>query len=177
MSAVQFDAQQQVGSLYRDHHGWLQGWLGRKLGNAFDAADLAQDTFLRILSAWQKAESADAPVDLDLRQPRAYLTTVAARLLVNHYRRLSLERAYLEALAILPDAQAPSTEDRLIILETLHQIDAMLGRLTAKVRTAFLLSQLEGLSYADIADRLQVHVRTVKRYMAEAYEECILLMA
>ncbi|MDD3484875.1 sigma factor, partial [Azovibrio restrictus] len=33
--------------LYRDHHGWLQGWLRRRLGNAHEAADLAQDTFLR----------------------------------------------------------------------------------------------------------------------------------
>ncbi|MES2531993.1 MAG: RNA polymerase subunit sigma, partial [Pseudomonadota bacterium] len=31
-------------TLYRDHHGWLQGGLRKKLGNAFDAADLAQDT-------------------------------------------------------------------------------------------------------------------------------------
>lgn len=35
--------------LYSDHHGWLQDWLRRRLGNAFDAADLAHDTFLRVL--------------------------------------------------------------------------------------------------------------------------------
>ncbi|MDE1182175.1 sigma-70 family RNA polymerase sigma factor [Paraburkholderia sp.] len=169
MSAVQLDVQHEVHALYRDHHGWLQSWLRKKLGNAFDAADLAQDTFLRILTAW------DTPADVDLREPRAYLTTVAGRVLLNHYRRLSLERAYLDALAVLPEACVPSTEDRLVILETLHEIDAMLDRLPPKTRMAFLLSQLEGLTYAEIAGRLQVHVRTVKRYMADAYEECILL--
>ncbi|WP_144146037.1 sigma-70 family RNA polymerase sigma factor [Paraburkholderia sp. BCC1884] len=193
MSAVTLDAQQGVRALYRDHHGWLQAWLHKKLGNAFDAADLAHDTFLRILSARDNfgAQDSDLAQDrapdlvqdrapdlqggLDLREPRAYLTTVAKRVLLNHYRRLSLERAYLDALAVLPESLAPSPEDRLVILETLHEIDAMLDRLSPKARMTFLLAQLEGLTYAEIAGRLQVNIRTVKRYMAAAYEECILL--
>jgi RNA polymerase sigma factor (sigma-70 family) len=170
MSVVQLDAQPELGALYRDHHGWLQTWLRRKLGNAFDAADLTHDTFMRVLVAW------DRRGELDLREPRAYLTTVAGRVLLNHYRRLSLERAFLETLELLPEAQIPSTEDRAIILETLHEIDAMLDRLDPKVRTAFLLAQLEGLTYAEVAAQLGVHVRTIKRYMATAFEECILLM-
>lgn len=173
MSSVPLDAQQGVRALYRDHHGWLQSWLHRKLGNAFDAADLAHDTFLRILCARDKQNALDP--DLDLREPRAYLTTVAGRLVLNHYRRLSLERAYLDALATLPESLVPSPEDQAVILETLHEIDAMLDRLSAKARTTFLLAQLEGLTYAEIAERLQVNIRTVKRYMAAAYEECILL--
>jgi RNA polymerase sigma-70 factor (ECF subfamily) len=39
-----------IAILYRQHHGWLRGWLQRKVGNAFDAADLAQATFLRVLA-------------------------------------------------------------------------------------------------------------------------------
>ena len=175
MSSVPLDAQQGVRALYRDHHGWLKSWLHRKLGNAFDAADLAHDTFLRILSARDKQGSLDLVPDLDLREPRAYLTTVAGRLVLNHYRRLSLERAYLDALATLPESLVPSPEDQAVILETLHEIDAMLDRLSAKARMTFLFAQLEGLTYAEIAERLQVNIRTVKRYMAAAYEECILL--
>lgn len=161
--------QQQVHMLYSNHHGWLFGWLRKKLGCAHNAADIAQDTFLRILTAQDKRSV------LDLREPRAYLTTVAGRVLLNHYRRLSLERAYLEALALIPDMYAPSPEDRLIILETLHEIDAMLDALPCKARTAFLLAQFEGLNYAEIGERLDVSVRTVKRYMAQAFEECIVL--
>jgi RNA polymerase sigma-70 factor (ECF subfamily) len=39
--------------------------------------------------------------------PRAYLTTIAQRLLSNHLRRRQIERAYLEALGALPDPVAP----------------------------------------------------------------------
>ncbi|MFM9926442.1 sigma-70 family RNA polymerase sigma factor [Variovorax sp. H27-G14] len=164
-----------VHTLYSDHHGWLQGWLRKKLGNAFDAADLAQDTFVRILSA--PDDTPEKQGHWQLQEPRAYLTVVAKRLLANLYRRRSLEQAYLDALGAWPEPQAPSPEQQAIILETLQEIDTMLDGLCAPVRQAFLMAQLEGLGYAEIALKLSVSERTVKRYMAEAMARCILLMA
>ena len=161
-------------ALYSDHHGWLQGWLRKKLGNAFDAADLAQDTFLRILAA--PDHTPERQDGWQLREPRAYLTVVAKRLLANLYRRRSLEQAYLDALGALPEPQAPSPEQQAIVLETLQEIDAMLDGLSPPVRQAFLMAQLEGLGYAEIALKLAVSERTVKRYMAEAMARCILLV-
>jgi len=162
--------QQQAHALYSDHHGWLFGWLRGKLGNSFDAADIAHDTFTRVLVG-MRAET--IPM---LREPRAYLTTVAKRLVINHGQRQSLERAYLASIALLPEAVAPSVEERAILLETLHELDALLDELPARARTAFLLSQLEGLNYEDIAVRLQVSVRTVTRYMAQGFTQCLRLM-
>ncbi len=158
----------QLGSLYLAHHGWLQGWLRRRLGCRDQAADLAQDTFLRLLTG-------RLPPLLD--EPRAYLTKVAHGVLCNHYRRLSLERAWAEALASLPEAWAPSPEERQLALATLHALDAMLDRLPERVRSAFLMSQLEGMSYADIAAALGVAERSIKRYMAQAFEACLLFEA
>ena len=54
---------------------------------------------------------------------------MARRLLIDHYRRQSLEQAGWLTLAQLPAPAAPSAEERLLILETLHQIDAMLDGL------------------------------------------------
>ena len=166
--AAQSGLQQQVRSLYSDHHGWLHGWLRHKLGCAHQAADLAHDTFVRALSV---------PRLDDLREPRAWLTNVAHGLMVNHLRRQALERAYLEALAVRSVAWAPSPEERAVILETLYEIDAMLDGLTPRARKAFLLSQLEGLSYADIADRLGVSVSMVKKYMLQAMTHCMAIKA
>ena len=166
MQAADFAAQQQVQTLYSEHHGWLFGWLRKKLGNPSDAADLAQDTFMRLLAA-------HAPAALE--QPRAYLTTVAKGILVNWYQRQALERAYLDALAVLPEALVPSAEERYLILETLHQVDAMLDALAAPVKRAFLLSQIEGLTYEAIAARLDVSLITVKRYMKQAFLACLML--
>lgn len=157
------------GSLYREHRSWLEGWLRRRLGNAWDAADLTQDTFVRVLAAHQQRTLPP------LAEPRAYLLTIGRRLLINHHKRRSLEQAYLDALACLPEAEVPSPEQRWLVLETLHALDELLDGLPLAVRRAFLWSQLEGLDYARIAERLAVSERTVKRYMARAYEHCLLV--
>lgn len=154
-------------ALYSDHHSWLQRWLSAKLVNACDAADLAQDTFTRILGR----------ADLGgLHEPRAFLTTVAKGVLVNWYQRQALERAYLDALAALPEPTAISPEQRMLILETLHQIDAMLDALPPKVKQAFLMAQLDGMAYADIAAQLGMSLITIKRYMKQAFLQCLLTM-
>ena len=153
--------------LYRDHRGWLETWLSKRLGNGCDAADLSQDTFLRVLASSQRIA--------ELQEPRAYLLTVGKRLLSNFYQRRSLEQAYLAALALMPEDCAPSPEQRWLLLETLQALDELLDGLPRAVRRAFLWSQLEGLTYAQIAERLQVSERTIKRYMAQAYEHCLLV--
>jgi RNA polymerase sigma factor (sigma-70 family) len=159
--------QRNVETLYGDHHGWLVGWLRRKLGNAGDAADLAQDTFLRVLGRPREATEA--------REPRAWLTTIAHGLVVDHVRRRTLERACLEAIASLPEPQAPSPETQLLLVEALVRIDTMLDGLAPKARSAFLLSRLDGLSYPEIAQRLGVSLSSVEKYMAGAIRHCLLL--
>ncbi|MGJ7552851.1 sigma-70 family RNA polymerase sigma factor [Variovorax sp. RB3P1] len=155
-----------IDAIYREHHGWLLGWFRRRLGGASCAADLAHDTFVRLMV------SRDAQV---LNEPRAFLRTLAHGVVVNHWRRQDIERAWLEAVAVLPEPLAPSPEERLLALETLCRIDAMLDMLNPKARTAFLLAQLDGLGYAEIAAQLKVSQRMVKKYMAQAMLQCLLL--
>ncbi|MCB5185753.1 sigma-70 family RNA polymerase sigma factor [Methylobacillus gramineus] len=157
-----------LGDLYQAHHSWLVSLLRRKLSCTNQADDLAHDTFTRILASHSELAG--------IKEPRAFLTTVAKRLLANHYQRQTLEQAYLQALAIMPEPQAISPEQRLLILQTLHEVDEMLDGLPAKARSAFLLSQLDGLTYDEIAIQLEISSRTVKRYMALAFEQCLLAM-
>nr|WP_041296595.1 sigma-70 family RNA polymerase sigma factor [Janthinobacterium sp. Marseille] len=163
MSAADSVQQQQVHLLYTEHHGWLHAWLRKRLGNSFDAADLAHDTFLRVLTK-------DVP--LAIREPRALLTTIAQGMVANLYRRRQIEQAYLDALAVLPESHAISPEARAIMLETLVEIDRLLDGLAPLVRKVFLLSQLDGLGQAEIAERLAISIPTVKRYIAKAVAQC-----
>ena len=153
-----------VQRLYRDHHGWLLGWLRGRLGCSHQAADLAQDTFLRILG---RGEQAVQP-----REPRAYLSTLAKGLVIDFHRRRVLEQAWLEMLASVPQARQPSAEHRAVLLESLTAIDTMLDGLRPVVREAFLLSQLEGLGYQVIAERLGITVRSVNNHMSTALDHC-----
>lgn len=154
---------QDLHALYRDHHGWLQGWLRKRLGDRERAADIAQDTFLRLLV------SRRLPA---LGEGRRYLAQIARNLVIDQWRRQRIEQAYLDSFAALPEPELPSLETRAMIIETLLQIDAMLDAMPAKVREAFLLSQFEGLTYPQIAERLQVSVSSVQKYMQRAITAC-----
>ncbi|MFT3664909.1 sigma-70 family RNA polymerase sigma factor [Piscinibacter sp.] len=154
-----------LGTLYADHHGWLRGLLNKKLGCRHKAEDLAQDTFVKLLSS----ELAAA-----IREPRALLTTVANALVVSHWRRQDLERAYLDALQATPPAWARSPEDKALALEALAQVDARLRGLPPNACRAFLMARLEGLSYPEIAAELGVSERMVKKYMAQVMHRLLL---
>jgi len=155
-----------VHTLYSDHHSWLNTWLRSKLGNAADAADLAQDTFVRLLQRHEQ---------LQLNAPRAFLRTIARGLVIDHWRREELHRAYLQALAHVPEGQVPSAEARELLLELLERIARMLDGLKPKVRRAFLLAQCEGLSHKAIAEQMGISLRSVERHVADALYHCYLL--
>ncbi|MEJ2800835.1 sigma-70 family RNA polymerase sigma factor [Comamonadaceae bacterium PP-2] len=157
-----------VEGLYRCHHHGLLAWLHRKLGNASQAADLAHETFVRVLTRGPAAHASLA----ELREPGAYLRTIAKGLIVDWSRRQVLEQAYLDALAIRREVYAPSPEEKALILEALELIGRLIDTFKPNMRTAFLLSQIEGVSYADIAAQLGVTVRTIERYIAEGLFRC-----
>lgn len=152
-----------VGELYVAHHGWIVQLLRRKLDNHQQAQDLAQDTFIRLMRQ---------EVLPSFREPRAYLATVASRLCAEFFRRRALENAYLESLAALDPQQVPSAETRLLVLEALDAVGRVLDGLGARVREIFLLSQLDGLTYPQIAEQLGVSVNVVQKAMLKAYRVC-----
>lgn len=156
-----------IGLLYQEHHTWLRAWINKRLGCPNWAADLTQDTFVNVLL------KADLPV---IHEPRAYLTRIAHGLMVDHVRRRDLERAYLDALANMTSDDIGSPESRALMLELLVRLDILLDGLPAKTRTAFLLAQLEGASYQQIATRLGVSTRTVGSYVATAMLQCMALL-
>ena len=158
-----------VEQLYRHHHGWLQGWLHRKLGDSGDAADLAQDTFVRLMAARRPFVMRE--------EPRALITHIAKGLLVDHWRRRAVQQAYLDAIAHLPAPQVPPPETGLMIVQTLVAIDAMLQRLPAATRDMFLLAQLDGLTLQEISERTGKPVITIRRHLRKALMACMTVSA
>ncbi|AZV95240.1 MULTISPECIES: sigma-70 family RNA polymerase sigma factor [Kerstersia] len=150
-------------ALYSDHHGWLHAWLRKKLGSSADAADLAHDTFVRILAREQVA---------GIREPRAFLMTVAQGLLSNMLRRRKVEQAYLEALAALPVPCHPDPEACALVLETLLEVDRLLDGLPRRARQIFLMAQVDGMTQAAIAQELGLSLPTVRRDLVRAIAHC-----
>ncbi|CAM4144720.1 hypothetical protein F901_02868 [Acinetobacter dispersus] len=156
-----------VNTLYRQHHSWLYQWLKRRLTHSEDAADLAHDTFIRILKRKDQ---------LYFDQPRALLTTVAKGILINWYQRKSIEKAYLEALSSRPEYDEISPEQKISAIESLCLINQLLNQMPERQQQVFIWSQLEGLTQQEIANRLNISTRTVMRDLVAVLTQCLAIM-
>lgn len=159
--------EQQFVELYQNHYSWIYTWLYKKLNNSSDAADLAQDTFVRVMAKAYQVE---------LEYPRAYLTKVATGLAINWINRKKIEHAYLQVLSEQPELTQSSPEKDVLIVEALTEVIQLLAELPEIVRMTFLSVQLEELKHHEIAEKLGISVSTVKRYIQRAYIHCISAM-
>ncbi|THF62622.1 sigma-70 family RNA polymerase sigma factor [Pseudothauera rhizosphaerae] len=169
MSTSDYPSPPSIELLYCDHHGWLHGWLRRRLGNAADAADLAHDAFLRLLAAPRRFASAP--------EARGYLRAMANGMCIDLWRHREVEQAWLQTLATRPEAFEPSPEHRALVVEALLEIGNMLGRLSQKAAAAFVMAQVDGMPYREISGQLGVSERMVKKYIAQAMLQCALIEA
>lgn len=149
-----------VEGLFRAHYHWLRNYLRRQLQDPASAEDLTSETFVRLL---------EAPALTAIREPRALLTTIAQRLLYQHWRRADLARRHAQQV----EAEcAASPEELTQQRQTLSRLDRSLQRLPGKVRSTFLLARVDGLTYPQIAAELSISVATVKRHLNKAAMRC-----
>lgn len=159
------DSRQLAETLYRDHHSWLRDWLRRRLGCGHSAADIAQDTFVRILSLRDAFQ--------DIANPRGFLMTTARRLVIDRARRDILEERYLADLALADYASVQVSPEQIWqALQALEAVCRVLERVHARARRAFLMYYLDDIPQQAIADELQVSARTVRNDLALVLVRC-----
>lgn len=152
-----------IGALFRQHHRSLLRFLRSKLRSAEEAADAAQEAYVRML----QLEAPEAVSYL-----RAFLFTTAARIAIDRLRTRKVEARRLEQPLLEPAETRPGPEQAAADAETLRLVSAYIRELPPRVREALLLRRIEGLSCAEIAARLQIPERTVYHYIAEALLYC-----
>ena len=149
----------------------LEKFLARKLSSPEDAAEVAQDAFLRI-------HRMAKPENLD--NARAFLFQVANNLAIDQLRRRTLHFKFLNAEKSLSNDGEPidinaigaSPEQILSAQEKLAAIYQAVDELPFKVKQAFLLHRKTGLSYSDIAQQMDVSVSSVEKYILQALKHC-----
>lgn len=149
--------------LYSDHHSWLR----RRLGCAAEAADLAHDTFVRLLGNHTR-QHFDS-----VAEARAYLRTTAQNLCINLWRRQEIESAWLDTLAATPETHYPSAERQVIVLQALEEISSMLHALSPKAARAFTLAVVCEMTDDEVGAELGISGRMVRKYVAQAMLGCL----
>lgn len=158
MSSQDAALREQLQALYADNHSWLYSWLCKKLGCVYNAEDMAQNTFLRLFSLTSLEQ---------IREPKAFLTTTASRLMIDETRRKAVEQRYLETYTYYHGEEAvmPSAEELALIAEKLAQVIQMLEGLPEKCQRAFVMSKFDGMQYDEIALALGVSKSRVQQYI------------
>jgi RNA polymerase sigma-70 factor (ECF subfamily) len=160
-----------IDGLVASHGASLERFLQRKLESSADAAELAQEAYLRLYRL-------EHPEQLD--NARAFLFQVAANLAVDQLRRRSLHYRFLRNEQAQQSGGEPadingssaSPEEILDAREKLARIYQAVERLPERCRQAFLLHRVSGLSYSDIARELGVSVSSVEKYILQALKHC-----
>ena len=154
-----------IDALYREHHQWLLAWLRKKMNCPQNAADLSHDTFIRLLSLQE------SPV---LREPRAYLLVTANRLMINLNRRHKVEAETLHSIAVLISEQADQDVAHAAAVRQLLEstILMLIDGLDERSRQAFLLARVDGMTYAEIAETMQISISRVKQHLVKALAYC-----
>ncbi|NLG78186.1 MAG: RNA polymerase sigma factor [Xanthomonadaceae bacterium] len=154
-----------AGSAYEQYHAELHRFLIRRLQSAHHAQDLAQEAYLRLL----RVERAEL-----VRQPRAYLYRIAVNLISEFRLRASREPIVFDsdALAAAAEHLADAPADEGERAADAQQIELILEQLPPLYRAIFVLRKRDGLSYQEIAERLEISVHTVKKYLARAVAKC-----
>ncbi len=129
------------------------------------AEDLAQEAMLKAYRAWHQYEPGT--------NARAWLLTIVRNTFINQYRRqqhegTTVDLAEMESYSAFPEVQETDPEgrffDRIVDEEVLRAIE----ELPEEFREVVVLSDIEDLSYAEIAELLGVPIGTVKSRLFRA---------
>lgn len=152
-------------SAFQEHYADLLAFLARRMGNVEKAADVAQDTYLRLASLSDTAQ---------ILEPRAFVFRVASNLAIDRLRQEQRRSALHDDVSDNLDVCDPlaSPEKQFLAAEAIEQLDRSLAQLPSKARLALLLNRLEGLTHAQIAVRLDVSESTVGKYIVQAMRHC-----
>lgn len=140
----------------------------RRLQCQYAAEDLTHETYLRF-QQWLK----DTPPD----NARALAFSIAVNLATDYQRKAKVRSRYM--VEIEPNllanhaSSAPSPEQIAMSRQRLQQFHDALDELPAHYRSAFLLHNIDGLTYPEIAACLGIAESTVYKYLAKTISHCL----
>ena len=147
---------------FQEHRPLLFSIAYRMLGSAADAEDIVQDAFLR----WQHADMAA------VQSQRKYLTTTVARLSMDHLRSARVRRETYVGPWLPEPLVGVSPDDPLAKAALADSLSAaflvLLERLTPAQRAAFLLREVFGFEYGELAEILDTSEPNARQLVQRA---------
>lgn len=155
-----------IAAVEQAHGRRLRRFFSARMRNAADVPDLVQEVFLRLL----RIERHEA-----IRNPQAYLYTVASHVLHQHALRETATAEAVRFADILRDLRLSDETDPALEVETELFFEALglaLERHSPRAYATLVLHRCQGVPLKDISVRLGVSYTMTKRYLAQALAYC-----
>jgi len=156
---IMYQQQVQFEGIFRSTKDHLYGYIRKFIDSDDDAKDIVQQCYIRL---WMNIEKVD-----DLHNVLPLLYTYSKNLIIDATRKKAVEkRNSLEYSYLLESVvDSDSLRDNKAVLEKMKKV---LSKIPERKRTIFLLRKEEGLSTREIAERLHITPRAVRRHLEEA---------
>lgn len=152
-----------VEQTYRGEARGLARALRRRTASAEDALDLVQDAFVRLLALGPKRLA-----ELERGRPVAYLARTATNLVRDRVkqdrRRAAQHHLPADDVVLVGLDLARQLDAR----DDLRRLEAVMLSLRPRTRAIYMAHRVEGLSYAEIAERYGMSVKGVEKQMSRA---------
>ena len=153
----------QIASLFHQYREELTRRLIGMVKSRETAADLVQDTYLRLLRLGNQHV---------VEQPRALLHKIATNLAIDHLRKEKHSVQGFDCLdtAMAVPCHAPSPERELLGKQRFRLFLRAIECLPSRTREAFLLCRVYGYSYQEIATRMNISESGVEKLLMRALD-------
>tara|TARA_B100000963_G_scaffold206372_1_gene179727 strand:- start:6813 stop:7298 length:486 start_codon:yes stop_codon:yes gene_type:complete len=142
--------------IYNTHFDNLRRYLYYRSGDQNLSQDIAQNVFMKI---WNKK------IDTSTGNIKNLLFKIGSDEFINHYRRLKVERDYLDS----QDFKLVHEDDNENhLFEKKKRFEKALQSLTEKQRVALLMNKMEGLTYKEIAESLNLSQKAIEKRIGQA---------
>lgn len=150
-----------ISSMYEDHILDLRAYLVRRVACRETACELAQETFLRVISA---------DLGRAIRNPRALLFRIAKNLAIDHYRASAPLRGQCDDLAECEELPSglPGPEQIVFSRQMLEQLCRAIEILPSQCRKIFIMHKFDGQSHAEIAAGYGITRNAVEKHLVRA---------
>lgn len=145
-------------ALYKLYFRAVYANILRITREATSAEDIVQEVFIRL---WEKRNT------INSEQPLGnWLFVVSYNRSMNYLRSRLREKLGMQQL--IPAITAAGTDDWLMTEQQLHALEKAIDHLPPQRKKVFLLCKMQGKSYAEAADNLQISKYTVKEHIVKA---------
>jgi RNA polymerase sigma-70 factor (ECF subfamily) len=148
--------------IFREHYHPMTAYAFRFLGNLTDSESIVQDVFLRL---WQKRSEITITTSLQY-----YLFRSVKNHCINYLEHEKIKTGY-QAMVIKNETDRSDYSEFFLEFGLSKKIEVAIASLPQKRQEIFRLAREEGLKYREIADRLELSVKTVEAQMTLALKQ------